>query len=107
MLTHFAERSVENVIQQLLTVIPEKEEILIIELKKFKESCWNKAPEIVFKLLGNILNNNIENINEVWKVKILKIFNGTLKVDIIAEDLCKKVFHPDKEGKLWSLDETY
>ena len=101
----FEERSVEKVIQELLTVIPEKEEILITELKNFNDSYWNQSPELLFNILGNILNNNVQNIDEAWKVKLVKIFNGTLKVDIIAEDLCKKVFHPDKEGKLWSLDE--
>jgi hypothetical protein len=105
MSSSFEERTIEKVIQELLTVIPEKEEILITELKNFNDSYWNQAPELLFNILGNILNNNVQNIDEAWKVKLVKIFNGTLKVDIIAEDLCIKVFHPDNEGKLWSLDE--
>jgi hypothetical protein len=100
------ERFIEKVIQELLTVIPKKEEILITELKNFNNSYWNQAPELLFNILGNILNNNVQNIDEAWKVKLVKIFNGILKVDIIAEDLCKKVFHPNNEGKLWNLDEA-
>jgi len=105
------ERSVEKVIKDLLTVIPEKEENLIIELKKYHDSLWNQAPELLTSSelwvpLGIILNNNIQNIDEAWKVKLVKIFNGELKVDIIAEDICKKVFHPNNEGKLWSIDDA-
>lgn len=105
------ERSVKKVIKDLLTVIPEKEENLIIELKKYNDSLWNQAPELLTSSelwipLGNILNNNIQNIDDAWKVKLVKIFNGELKVDIIVEDLCKKVFHPNNEGKLWSMTDA-
>lgn len=106
------ERSIEKVIKELLTIIPEKEELLITELKNFNDSLWNKAPELLTSSqlwipLENILNNNIQNIDEEWKIKLVKIFNGDLKVDIIAEDLCKTVFHPVNEGKLLSLDGNY
>jgi hypothetical protein len=111
MTKYLPERSVDKIIKELLSVIPEKEEKLINELKKYNDSLWNQSPESLISghlwiLLENILNNNIQNIDEAWKVKLVKIFNGELKVDIIAEDLCKKVFHPNKEGKLWNLDEN-
>jgi len=104
-------RSVDNVIKQLLTVIPEKETNLIYDIKNYYDTLWNQAPELLkskqcWEPLGNILNNNIQNIDEEWKVKLVKIYNGELKVDIILEDLCKKVFHPDNEGRLWNIDEN-
>jgi hypothetical protein len=42
-----------------------------------------------------------DNIISIWKKYLKK------RMDIIREDLCKTVFHPRNEGKLWSFEEEF
>jgi hypothetical protein len=74
-------RSVIDVTRAILKVIPNKEEKLIDELKKYINSLWNQAPEILSSSelwlpVCIILNNNIENIDNEWKIQVKKIFNN-------------------------------
>ena len=75
-------RSVINVIDQLLEVIPMDEIKLIGELNKYKNSLWNLAQEtlhtnICWIPLQNLLQKRITTIDCEWKEKILQIFNNT------------------------------
>jgi hypothetical protein len=75
-------RSVINVIDQLLDVIPMDEVKLIEELNKYKNSLWNRAPETLYTNhcwipLQKILQKRITTIDCEWKEKILQIFNNT------------------------------
>jgi hypothetical protein len=80
-LVSFKPRSIVNIIPQLLEVIPSTEEKLIIDIKKYKESLWNKAPELyesseLRNPLVVILNRNIVSIEHDWQKKLAAIFNG-------------------------------
>jgi hypothetical protein len=74
-------RSIIDVIKDILEVIPNEEEKIIHELKTYMKSLWNQAPEAlctkyIWLPVYNILNNNIENINNEWKIQVKKIFNN-------------------------------
>lgn len=74
-------RLVNDIIRVVLEIIPESETILINELKNYKKSLFNQAPE---SLSGshcwiqfiNILNNHIHDIKEEWQIKIRDILNN-------------------------------
>jgi hypothetical protein len=73
-------RSVDKVIEKILTVIPESESNLILELRDYYYTLWNKAPELlktdIFWIpLGKILENHITNMDKEWKIQTRKIFN--------------------------------
>ena len=73
-------RDIAVLIDKMLEVIPNNEHILINELQEFKESLWNKAPEIrkcrySFLPVQQILSRHILVINEGWKLEVLHIFN--------------------------------
>ena len=68
----------------------------------------------------SMLNNNQFNVNNLFYSEyrfdvivisdnIIFIWKKYLKkrMDIIREDLCKTVFHPRNEGKLWSFEEEF
>ena len=71
-------RSVFIIIEKILTIIPENYIELINELKKYKNSLFNKAPEL---LIGqdcwipfiNILNYFVPVIEEDWQIEIKNI----------------------------------
>ena len=74
-------RSIIDVIKKILEVIPKEEEKLIGELNKYMKSLWNQAPEVLFTdyiwlPVCIILNNNIEIIDNEWKIQVKKIFNN-------------------------------
>jgi hypothetical protein len=74
-------RLVNEVIRVVLEIIPESETTLINELKKYKRSLFNQAPE---SLSGSycwiqfltILNNHIHDIKEEWQIKIRDILKN-------------------------------
>jgi hypothetical protein len=64
-----------------LVVIPESENALITEIKEYRDSIWNQAPELMgssqfWITVQNILARNILTFDEEWKVKAHKIFVG-------------------------------
>uniref|UniRef100_A0A6C0LDI3 Uncharacterized protein n=1 Tax=viral metagenome TaxID=1070528 RepID=A0A6C0LDI3_9ZZZZ len=74
-------RSIQVIIQELLVVIPEKENALITEIKEYRNSIWNQAPEMMGSAqlwipVQHILARNILVFDEEWKVKVQKIFVG-------------------------------
>lgn len=74
-------RNIHDVIEQLLTVIPETEVELSNSLKKYSDSLLTIGPKvrgnpIYFVLVGHILNSSILTIDEPWKEKVQKIFAG-------------------------------
>jgi len=76
-------RCVVDTIDQLLNVIPDEELYLINILIDYKESLWNKAPEVrksseCWLPLRNILAKQITNFDNEWKRQMLNIFNGTI-----------------------------
>ena len=76
-------RCVVDIIDQLLHVIPDEELYLKTILIDYKDSLWNKAPEVrrsseCWLPLKNILAEHITNFDKEWKRQILNIFNGTL-----------------------------
>lgn len=74
-------RDVVIVIDKILELIPpNNESMLINELEEFKESLWNKAPEVrkyrdSFLPVQQILSRHISTIDEAWKMEVLHIFN--------------------------------
>lgn len=74
-------RSIIDVIQAMLKVIPKEEEKLINEIKRYTSSLWNQAPETLCNSynwlpVNIILNDNIPNIDNEWKIQLKKIFNN-------------------------------
>uniref|UniRef100_A0A6C0BAD6 Uncharacterized protein n=1 Tax=viral metagenome TaxID=1070528 RepID=A0A6C0BAD6_9ZZZZ len=74
-------RSIQVIIQQLLVVIPESENALITEIKEYRDSIWNQAPELMgssqfWTPVQHILARNILTFDEEWKVKVQRIFVG-------------------------------
>jgi hypothetical protein len=76
-------RSIQVIIQQILVVIPEKEKenALIAEIKEYRDSLWNQAPEMMGSAelwipVQHILARNILAFDAEWKVKVQKIFVG-------------------------------
>jgi hypothetical protein len=71
-------RLVEDVVKQILEIIPISETKLLYDLKIFTESLWNQAPELrraaeCWVPFIQVLNNNIPNIEEDWQIKIKEI----------------------------------
>ena len=74
-------RLVNDVINQLLEIIPKSEINLINELTNYKKSLFNQAPEA---LAGsycwipflNILNTHIPDIKEDWQIKIREVLEN-------------------------------
>jgi hypothetical protein len=74
-------RSIIDVIKAMLKVIPKEEEKLINEIKRYTSSLWNQAPETLCHSYNwlpvyKILNDNIPNIDNEWKIQLKKIFNN-------------------------------
>jgi hypothetical protein len=74
-------RSVTDIIPKLFEIIPSQEIDLINSLNQFNDTLWNKAPEILKSQeywipLQNILNFHLNNIDNKWKEKLVKIFNN-------------------------------
>ena len=74
-------RLIEKVIDKMLEVIPVTERKLIQDLKDYRESLWNKAPEVrsgpeCFLPLQRLLCKHVLLFDEGWKTKLLRIFNG-------------------------------
>jgi hypothetical protein len=87
------ERDFRKTVQILLGVIPNDQTVLREKIEYYLESInnekprqemWNKAPEIVPKLLnsvyfqelGSILNEELQEIDTDWKIKLVKVFNN-------------------------------
>ena len=73
-------RSIIEVIQKMLNLIPLSETKLISELTEYRNSLWNRAPEVrdsaeCWIPLQNIMNSNIREIDMNWKIDIVHIFN--------------------------------
>ena len=79
--TTLANRSIVEVIRQLLTVIPMEDTVLSSALEEYSISLWNQAPEALrmsynWVPVQNILNTYITEIDTPWKEYALKIFNN-------------------------------
>ena len=74
-------RNVDDVIKEILLIIPSNQIELINELKIYSKSLWNKAPEQLnssdcWTPFIQILNNNIPEIKEEWQINILNILKN-------------------------------
>ena len=72
-------RSVLDVIQQILPCIPEEEEGIRKELIHYMENLWNQAPEVVTEVyywgpLYLIINKYIKNTDTKWKEDVINIY---------------------------------
>jgi len=68
-------RSVDDIIEEVLQIIPTTENKLIIEINNFKDTLGNKAPEVLKSSdcwipFIHILNRNIPYIKDDWQIKI-------------------------------------
>ena len=73
-------RCVSEIIDKILACIPSAEEQLRSEILTYKNSLWNKAPELLrtsecWTPLQIILNKNIHEIDADWKNNVLRIYN--------------------------------
>ena len=71
-----------------------------------------ECDDIIKTMISEKNDNNLniyQEYLEVLKKAKFEAHNNYLrsKMDLIREDICKKVFHPKNEGKLWSIDEDY
>jgi hypothetical protein len=74
-------RLIDDVIIQLMALIPETETDLISKIKDYDKDLWNQAPElrnnqIFWSALAHTLQENIPDIDTPWKEEMLRIFNG-------------------------------
>lgn len=73
-------RLVDDVLSDIVKLIPTSQNSLIDELYNFKETLHNKAPEVrrgseCWIPFINILNFYIPNIEEDWQIAIKNIIN--------------------------------
>ena len=73
-------RCVIDFIPELLKIIPNEEIELIDKLTEYRDSFWNKAPEITRSYecwgpLQNILTIYVKQIDTDWKRKMVRMFN--------------------------------
>jgi len=76
-----SEQSVNTVMKQLLDIIPESESDLIHAIKKYNNSLWNIAPELLsnreyWTPLVNIMNTHVGEIDTEWKTQLVSVFNS-------------------------------
>lgn len=74
-------RSVVDVMDKFLQIIPDKETRLRTAIADYKKSLWNQAPEALatdhcWVPLQTILIENVGEINNEWKQELLRIFNN-------------------------------
>ena len=85
-------RNLIVLIDQMLAVIPEREDRLISSLKDIQDSQRYRAPEdmLGWQLVSEELQNlNLNMRSARWKFEICSIFS-TMPVDEIKEELKKK-----------------
>ena len=75
-------RSVIDVANQILEIIPDKEYTLKRDIRKYIESQFNKAPEVLRGSIcwipfSHILNKHVDVFDEDWKIHIRDIVNNT------------------------------
>jgi hypothetical protein len=75
-------RSVVDVANQILEIIPDKEYALKRDIRKYVESLYNKAPELLRGSIGwipftQILNKHVAVFDEDWKIQIRDIVNNS------------------------------
>jgi hypothetical protein len=75
-------RSVVDVMDEILQLVPESDTTLITEITKYKETLWNQSPEALkteycWLPLQYIMNRNVGLIDTEWKQELLKVFNNT------------------------------
>jgi hypothetical protein len=75
------QRSFVTDIYNILKVVPETEVELISALEKYLENRFNVAPEIrwhsvYYVDLARILNSFVGPLDEDWKIRVKKIFDG-------------------------------
>jgi hypothetical protein len=68
-------RAVDDILEEVLQIIPTSETNLIVEINKFKDTLGNKAPEVLkgsdcWIPFIHILNRNIPDIKDDWQIKI-------------------------------------
>lgn len=76
-------RHINDVVIQLVALIPETETDLINKINNYDKELWNQAPElrneqIFWVALAHTLQENIPHIDTPWKEQMLKIFNETV-----------------------------
>jgi hypothetical protein len=74
-------RSVDKVLEKIISFIPEKEIKIKTILIEYRDSLCNKAPElrrssVCWVPLQEILSTNINIFDEDWKCKVLNEFNN-------------------------------
>ena len=74
---------INDVVIQLVALIPETESQLIAKIKDYDKDLWNQAPELInnqifWSALAHTLQENIPHIDTPWKEQMLKIFNETV-----------------------------
>lgn len=81
-MSEFNERQIDDILAQIIAVIPEDETELISNIKNYNKDLFNQAPElrnngVFWVALQKTLQENIPNIDTPWKQQVVKIFNGT------------------------------
>ena len=75
-------RNLDEVVDKILSIIPNNEHDLINSLKKQKTNLFNIAPEIKYQYwndVANILIKYIPNIETEWHKKVEEEFSGYKK----------------------------
>lgn len=84
-------RDLSEVIEEMLSIVPNTEERLIGRLKDNLESALYSAPEVIGRWWNEVYHTLTEelfdgNINMDWKLKVLSIFS-TKPIDQLKEEL--------------------
>lgn len=79
--TEMSSRSVIDVSNKILQIIPDKEYALKRDVKKYSESLFNQAPEVLRGSICwipfvNILNSHITVFDEEWKIQMRNMINN-------------------------------
>ena len=74
-------RSVIDIANQILLIIPDKEYALKKDIGKYCQSQFNKAPEVLRGSICwipfvNILNSHITIFDEEWKIQMRNMINN-------------------------------
>lgn len=74
-------RDLTDVIDQIITVVPENQTSLIMELKDRKDSCFYTAPEAIVYRWGEVAKILYEELGDPpfdddWKGEVLSVWMG-------------------------------
>lgn len=80
-MSDYKPRDVYEICEEILKLVPDTETELLYDLMAFRDTLWNKAPEIrkgpdLWRHFGYIMNQHIRSTDETWQKNLIRIFNN-------------------------------